>query len=225
MYPVHFALKGAVKLLGRKFYEKAHKACSSIGAYGCNAGSSHVIDSSGGNGVLRVENVGENILLFEKNKAMPLQDRIAGGYRFFEYDLQLDPETEEDSTAVRKFWYRFTFDNLQAYTLLAEHYPGLTIGAEVFMNNTRLLGVTFGAGDSLNERDFAASWASRMLERPNTTWLYTRISGMNKISSSGAVGVKPWIRSCGVRAQVASGEKDMITYSVLEIHPGFAPHT
>lgn len=191
---------------------------------GATLGNSHVIDSSGGQGLAKVPNVANSMLLYQKNETMPLYDRLNDGYRFFDYELKVDKMPEIESASVRNFWYRLTFDSQQAYTLIANGYTQMTIGAEVYVDGQRALGVTFADNDSLSERDFIAGWATAMLNRPSTTWLYAKISNFEKVDEDCIVGVKPYILSCGVLACTNPGEPDTIVHGDIGIDSGFAPH-
>lgn len=191
---------------------------------GATLGNAHVIDSSGGQGLVKVSNEEKSFILYQKNEAMPLYDRLGEGYRFFSYQLTVDPEPEKDGASVRNFWYRLTFDSQQAYTMIAKGYTQMTIGAEVYVDGQRALGVTFVDNDSLSKRDFVAGWATAMLNRPSTTWLYAKISNFDKVDEDRVVGVKPYIQSCGVLACTDPGEPDTIVHGDIGIDSGFAPH-
>ncbi len=174
--------------------------------------SGSVIDSSEGNtGLLATEN--GNVLFSEDNADIPLYDTAAGGYRLFDYTLELHPTVEPVGTASQKFWFKFHFRvndaegaelDQDAYALVAAGGSDFQISTELTWNKTALDTVYFGRNyeglETKTEKidTFSKEWATfGDGVAKDTRWLYVVVSGLGS-DMEGTLTVQPVLAANGV---------------------------
>ncbi len=182
----------------------------------------YVVDSSvGNNGLLQIAR-GED--MFRKNNPdLPVYDAQAGGYRFFDYKLELHSQTTNISLGKEKFWFKFHFYtddtcavlDQDAYEMVRADGSNLQISTDLTWNDIALDRVYFGMKDGsgvLSTDIFAQQWADgATINR----WLYLNVGGLNKVGF-GVLNVKPIITVNNV--EVTNG---VITYEKKMADPEY----
>ncbi len=164
-----------------------------VRAYLCEEMFGYVTDSSAGNAGLLQTAAGED-LFSSDNPDMPLYDAAAGGYRFFDYTLQLHPSPEKVDAEKQKFWFRFHFResdsqgaalDQDAYALVKAGGSDFEVSVRLTWKGTELPQVYFGIGGDTDA--FSAAWATGAAEN---RWFYITVSGLEDITS-GKLTVEP----------------------------------
>ena len=171
-------------------------------------GNGHIIDSQNGAGLLQVSQM---LLLREDNAHLPLLDTESMGYRFFGYTMYLDEIPEVDGNKMT-VWFYLGFASPAAYELVAKGGTGLQIGADLHWNGKPAVQVFFGRGTPLRTDTFSVQWAEAMAKKPNNTWLYLTVTGLDTPDVSGTLTVFPLVTAYGVKAQ--SPGNDRLIYQV-----------
>ena len=166
-----------------------------------------MVDSSIGNEGMLLVDRGEDLFL-SNNPDLPVYDSQNGGYRFFDYKLELKSTAENAGTGREKFWFKFHFytDDTcaaidpDAYALIQSDGTNLEISTDLTWRDNFLRTVSFGWKDTDGELKadlFSAKWATgATLNR----WLYVTVSGLEKVGI-GTLKVTPTVTANGVVAQ------------------------
>ena len=160
-----------------------------------------IVDSSEGNqGLLKVE---ANAAIFsEDNADVPLYDTAEGGYRLFDYTLELHPTVEPVGNASQKFWFKFHFRNgdaegaelaQDAYDLVSAGGSNFQISTELSWDGEALEPVFFGINDDVDA--FSKEWATGATA---SRWLYVIVNGLGS-DMEGTLTVRPVLWANGVR--------------------------
>lgn len=163
--------------------------------------SGSVTDSSAGNtGLLAAER--DTIVFSAKNADAPLWDAAAGGYRFFDYLLEVFDEAEavEGKPSSQKFWFKFHFYtddactelDQDAYALVAGGNSGFKVATHMSWNGEALPSVYYGIDDDVDA--FSRGWATNATA---SRWLYIRVDGLDE-DLYGTLRVKPELEANGV---------------------------
>lgn len=168
----------------------------------------YVVDSSDGNtGLLKTEK-GEDLFL-SNNPDLPMYDAAAGGYRLFDYTLELHSSTETVDEGKQKFWFKFHFLtndgstqlDQDAYDLVAAGGSDFGISVRLNWKGTQLPQAHFGRNGSVDA--FSKEWATGATAN---RWLYVVVGGLDKVSA-GTLTVQPVLTAGNV--EVTGG---VITY-------------
>lgn len=184
--------------------------------------SGYVVDSSvGNNGLLQITRCED---VFRKNNPdLPVYDALSGGYRLFDYKLELYSTTTNIAPGREKFWFKFHFytdDTLaaldqDAYTLVEADGSNMQISVDMTWQGIALDRIYYGRrtenGD-LSTDIFAQAWATGATA---SRWLYLNVSGLDK-TEFGVLNVKPIITVNNV--EVTNG---VITYEKKLATPEF----
>ncbi len=169
----------------------------------------YVVDSGEDNMGLLMTQQGEDLFL-STNPDLPMYDAVAGGYRLFDYTLELHSSTETVDEGKQKFWFKFHFRNSDnagaaldqdAYELVKAGGSDLEISARLTWKDTALPQVYFGIDGDTDA--FSAAWATGATE---SRWFYLTVSGLDDITS-GKLTVEPVLTAGNV--EVTGG---VITY-------------
>lgn len=163
--------------------------------------SGSVTDSSAGNtGLLAAER--DTIVFSAKNADAPLWDAAAGGYRFFDYLLEVFDEAEavEGKPSSQKFWFKFHFYtddactelDQDAYALVAGGNSGFKVATHMSWNGEALPSVYYGIDGDVDA--FSRGWATNATA---SRWLYIRVDGLDE-DLNGTLRVKPELEANGV---------------------------
>lgn len=163
--------------------------------------SGSVTDSSAGNtGLLAAER--DTIVFSAKNADAPLWDAAAGGYRFFDYLLEVYDEAEavEGKPSSQKFWFKFHFYtddactelDQDAYALVAGGNSGFKVATHMSWNGEALPSVYYGIDGDVDA--FSRGWATNATA---SRWLYIRVDGLDE-DLNGTLRVKPELEANGV---------------------------
>jgi hypothetical protein len=163
--------------------------------------SGSVTDSSAGNtGLLAAER--DTIVFSAKNADAPLWDAAAGGYRFFDYLLEVFDEAEavEGKPSSQKFWFKFHFYtddactelDQDAYALVACGNSGFKVATHMSWNGEDLPSVYYGIDGDVDA--FSRGWATNATA---SRWLYIRVDGLDE-DLYGTLHVKPELEANGV---------------------------
>lgn len=163
--------------------------------------SGSVTDSSAGNtGLLAAER--DTIVFSAKNADAPLWDAAAGGYRFFDYLLEVFDEAEavEGKPSSQKFWFKFHFYtddacaelDQDAYALVAGGNSGFKVATHMSWNGEALPSVYYGIDGDVDA--FSRGWAT---DATASRWLYIRVDGLDE-DLYGTLRVKPELEVNGV---------------------------
>lgn len=163
--------------------------------------SGSVTDSSAGNtGLLAAER--DTIVFSAKNADAPLWDAAAGGYRFFDYLLEVFDEAEavEGKPSSQKFWFKFHFYtddactelDQDAYALVAGGNSGFKVATHMSWNGEALPSVYYGIDGDVDA--FSRGWATNATA---SRWLYIRVDGLDE-DLYGTLRVKPELEANGV---------------------------
>ncbi len=189
-------------------------------------GDGYVTDSSAGNnGKLLAEK--EGVALHSDNPDLPLYDGMAGGYRFFDYKLELHSSTDNVGVGREKFWFKFHFytddkcttQDTDAYDLVSADGSNLEISTDISWQGRFLRTVGFGKADESGElktERFSAKWAE---DATLSRWLYVTVSGLDKVDD-GKLTVEPVITANGVVA--TSGAITYVKDSTPDVDYGWA---
>lgn len=159
-----------------------------------------VVDSSHGNSGLLKTAQGED-LFSPGNPDIPLYDAAAGGYRLFDYTLELHSNAQEVDADRQKFWFKFHFRtddsgesalDQDAYDLVKTGNSNFTVSTRLTWKDATLPQVYFGMNRSVDA--FSKAWAEGATA---SRWLYIIVSGLDDVSA-GTLTVKPVLMANGV---------------------------
>ncbi len=176
-----------------------------------------IIDSSAGNtGLLVVEK--ETAVFKENNPDLPLYDTENGGYRFFDYQLELHSGTTNVGEGKEKFWFKFHFYtddtcaelDSDAYGIVLAGNSGMEVGTSLTWKGKALSPVRFVKNSSADA--FSQAWAKGATA---ARWFYITVNGLDKVED-GVLTVAPQITANGVIA-----ENGKITYVKGDLQPDY----
>ena len=116
-------------------------------SFDSTAAGAKIIDTTGGEGLLIVKGECE----FAPNNAqLPIEDKTAGGFRFFAVTVKSVAVTGKNSTSP-KYWFQVKFENFEKVDALIAAGSDLDIKVLVTLDGTEAVAI---AG-----RDFLTKWA------------------------------------------------------------------
>ena len=182
----------------------------------------YVVDSSiGNNGLLQMART-EDVFV-KNNPDLPVYDALSGGYRLFDYKLELHATTTNIGPGREKFWFKFHFytdDTMtaldqDAYTMLEADGSNMMISVDLTWQDIALDRIYYGRRTEngvLSTDIFTQEWATGAT---GSRWLYLNVSGLDK-TGFGVLNVKPVITVNNV--EVTNG---VITYEKKMAAPEF----
>lgn len=167
----------------------------------------NVVDAAGNGGIVAGE--GAAVFLQPTNSTMPIYDTEAGCYRFFSYQVKSIVATDAKIPNGVRFWFQITFDNVEAYNLLAttgNSHAALKIG----LNWTGLTENVSCTITDENLKTYAATAYSQMQSKGEVTCgIYVTVFGLDVLESDNVVEATPTLSS----DTMVEGSGDTLTYT------------
>ncbi len=170
-------------------------------AYAEDLADGYVKDSRVGNGGLLIVEKEEAVFRAD-NEDLPLYDAAAGGYRFFDYKMELFGSTTNAGTGREKFWFKFHFYtddtaavlDADAYDIVAAGGSGMEVGTRLRWKDNELPQVRFVKDGSADA--FVQAWAKGATA---ARWFYITVNGLDRCGN-GTLQLTPEIFINGVKA-------------------------
>lgn len=166
---------------------------------GSLVGNGHVIDSTNGNGLVKIEYLEENQTanFVTNNPQLPLYDSAKGGYRLFNTKVNA-LGTKDKTDDACKYGFNVTFDNEEAYALFADVTHNDTTVS--FKLETERLDESKKVVP-LSE-DAPTTYVNNKNAEPTKTWAFTlKITGLAALNGD-ALTVSGMLYSAGVTMDV-----------------------